>query len=319
MLCVHPRFRRSGQSFTPPAELPWHIEETASQVSLDHPGSATDAFRAAQSGDLEMVKAILDTGMDVNQKRPQSRFATALYLAATDNLTEMCQLLIERGAICHSDGSQQMLRATITDQNLVLLSLLLAQLRLRDSRYLVSAYTLQPAVLLGDCAIFKALLQSGAILAKRDGLETAIRKKDQPILEEMIGHKGYEEFLDEDVVQLAFDFGLVNIVELILSTRRPRITSNKLIIEALRDNKPWIAKTILRYPSLRLLDPDLQECRNLSREMGFEAVTTVIEKMNETQSKLQILCHLVPVRPWVLLIEGSTNAARVDEAAARQE
>jgi hypothetical protein len=254
-------------------------------------------WEAAKKGDIKMVEAILDTGVDVNQTKPRSRYTDALSLAAKHDRMEICQLLIDRGATCHSNGnSHYMLEAAVDNRNLALLTLFLAQLKTRDARYSVSRGILRHAIDLGDRAVLKTLLQSGDITAERGEVLHAIDRKTQAMLEELIAHKEYQALLDQNLVEAAVRTGLANMVDILLSTGRPQITDNDPIITALRDKRPLIAETILRYRNLRLMDDHLQECGKLGCEMGFEDVVAVINKLKGFRRKWPLFDFLGQAR-----------------------
>ena len=72
-----------------------------SSLAPDREGSAGGAMRVrlmymANEGDLEGIKELLDSGTNVNFKDIDGR--TALHVAACQGLTDVVQLLLDRGA-----------------------------------------------------------------------------------------------------------------------------------------------------------------------------------------------------------------------------
>ncbi len=236
-------------------------------------------WEAAKKGNIKTVEAILDAGVDVNQLHPQQR-STALALAVKHDHMEVCQLLIARGATGNSDCRE--LVAAVTNQNLGLLTLLLSQLK---SGYSAIMDMVHYAITLRDRAVLKTVLQSGKFTADKYHLQYAIQEETPTILEELMAHNDYYILLDQELVEPAVETGLTDMVEIVLSTGRPQITDSGPILKALRGKGPLIAKTILRYRNLRLSDDQLQECRQLSVEMGFEDVVAIIDRMKGVQRK----------------------------------
>src|SRR6266498_3671664 len=64
--------------------------------SAKHEGGHTDLMRAALEGKTETVKALLESGADVNAKDDEGR--TALMFAVTNMQTDSVKALLEHGA-----------------------------------------------------------------------------------------------------------------------------------------------------------------------------------------------------------------------------
>lgn len=311
--------------FAKESELIKHNNRVHCQISAINfplPVSNSHIFMAAKKGKLNDLKALIDAGVDVNSRSEDNK--TPLFLAAKAGHYQVCQLLLEQGAevdapctmskrtalhavvgnkdsdiarlfidhgadIIHAGPSSvvrpvDLFKVAINKRSSEIVALFLEQLRKRDPHFSINEKILTTVIGFGDQATLKVLLQSKCITVEEHHLYQAIDNRQDKILEMLIENDS-EVPLDEGLIFIAVDSGLAE-VKLLLSTGRFQITDERPILKALRDKRPLIAEAILRYQNLRLIDGQLKECGKLARQMGFEDVAAVIDKIKGLQRKL---------------------------------
>jgi hypothetical protein len=251
---------------------------------------ATPLFLAAKAGHYQVCRWLLEQGAEVDTRCSWHK-RTALYNALVNNDLEIARLLLDHDADIFARestvaNSRDLLNMAVDNKNVALVILFLGQLRRRNDRFQVGGKILPKVIRYGDVAMLKVLLPSGCIAANRDDLALAINLNKHKVLEELIAHKDFGALLNDELLLVAVASGVANMVELVLSTGRLQITNNEPIMRALRDKRPLIAEILLRYRKLRLIDGQLKECGELARQMGFEDVAAVIDKIKGFQRKL---------------------------------
>ncbi|KAL1840879.1 hypothetical protein VTJ49DRAFT_7671 [Mycothermus thermophilus] len=105
-----------------------------------------------------------------------------------------------------------------------------------------------------------------------------------------------KHLVDDAVLLVACDAKSVPMVELVLSTGRPQITTSKPITCILKkasspalpgDPIVAIVLTILRSPNLQLLDSDLEPCRELALSKGLSEVVAALDKALERRKDFE--------------------------------
>ncbi|KAH6632698.1 hypothetical protein F5144DRAFT_574952 [Chaetomium tenue] len=249
-------------------------------VNARSPDDSTPLFLAAKSGHYQVCRWLLEQGAEVNA-RSTRRERTPLQVAMTNNDLDIARLLIGHGADAGPDkvktNSDNPLNIAVDERNPALVTVILDQLK-RDAGFLVHGSVLAGVIQLGHRAMLKAFLQSGCVVVEQIHLAKAIGMRDQEMLEMLVRNERGVHF-EEPLIRLAVQVGPANAVELLLSTGQLQITDNRSIMKALMDKKPSIAHVILRYRNLRLIDGQLKECGELARQMGFEEIATTTDHM----------------------------------------
>jgi ankyrin repeat protein len=126
---------------------------------------------ATKRGNLEAVKAMLDTGVDANAARGNG--LTALHIAAGENLLEIAKALLEKGAdpaAAFEGGITALHLAAASPKGLEMVQLLLAHKAPLEARDSVKQQTpLGAAAVLGHLESVRALLAAGADVGAKDG------------------------------------------------------------------------------------------------------------------------------------------------------
>jgi hypothetical protein len=133
----------------------------------------THLMIAAEKGDIQTVRAILDSDFDINIDSTSPTGMTALIYAALHGHIEIVNLLLSRGASLHNDGECTLMQSAVMGgQNLV--ELLLDAGAEINARNKYGETALMYAVSWGKTSVVKLLLDRGADPNIKDNKEKAV-------------------------------------------------------------------------------------------------------------------------------------------------
>ncbi|KAL2271349.1 hypothetical protein VTJ83DRAFT_720 [Remersonia thermophila] len=269
-------------------------EKAVSFPRLD-PAEPMRLWEAAKNGDIKMVESLLDSGVDIKQPRPTSSPHTALAFAATNNHTDVCKLLISRGAACHrGDTFYIALTGAIVHENMEIIDMLLARPK-PYRQFQINSGVLHAAIDVGFRPGVRALQQYG-VQPRQDHLLLAIRRLRRNILQDLIAHEPHRKLIDEEVVKKAAATSL-EMVELVLSTGQPHGKGPETIIKPLealtlpsspKDPNAAIALAIMRYPNTKLNISGVSSCNFALQRAGLHTIREFEMALNHLRDQANL-------------------------------
>ena len=270
---------------------------TSDELAIDFPSfgpkKALTLHVAAKKGSIQMVTAILDTGVDINSlnwsysiKNPH-HYQTALSTAAERGHIEICKLLISRGALCYlgQDG-ESALEGAISAANMELVILLLSGLKAQETLRQVPSRAITVAIDGNRTSILKVLLQYGDIQTEERHVLDAMGIRKRGVLEELVKHNVYKVFLNQQLINKALRRDFDHSIETVLAAGLFDITGDDEILLALQKGRVSTAEILLGYRKLQVSDIQLKRCRDIAHEKAFDHVVAVIDGMKGLQRKL---------------------------------
>ena len=185
------------------------IEKDAIHEYLNYTMNSTKLLLAAEHGDLEKVRLLLNLGVNANGHDSQNK--TPLYFAARKGFTEIAKLLVQHGAMVNSKDINQFMplhQASLMG-HLEIVELLLQNGADVNAKTKEQYTPLILAAYYGYSKIAEVLLQNGAIVDAKDEeqntpLHLAAEKGDIETIEVLLKYGARKQLKNTDVNHVHF-------------------------------------------------------------------------------------------------------------------